>query len=131
MRESEFVLKMMLGGFRALQGVGITVIPDHFYWPVPDMRDLEARTWQDNSLPVGFDLNIEEQVRFVEELGARYRSEWSFPLQPAGSSEYHYNNGLFETVDAEMAYSVVRHFRAFAESLKSEADSVPASWQQL
>jgi len=111
MRESELFLKMMLGGFRALQGVGITVIPNHFYWPVPDMRDLEARTWQDNSLPVGFDLNIEEQVRFVGELGARYRSEWSFPLQPAGSSEYHYNNGLFETVDAEMAYSVVRHFK--------------------
>jgi predicted O-methyltransferase YrrM len=111
MRESEFVLKMMLGSFRALQRVGITVIPNHFYWPVPDMRDLESRAWQDNVLPVGFDLNMEEQVRFVQELSARYRSEWSFPVQAAGPSEYHYNNGLFETVDAEMTYSVVRHFK--------------------
>jgi predicted O-methyltransferase YrrM len=111
MRESEFVLKMMLSGFRALQRVGITVIPNHFYWPVPDIRDLESRAWQDDSLPVGFDLNMEKQVRFVQELSARYQAEWSFPVQAAGATEYHYNNGLFETVDAEMAYNFVRHFK--------------------
>ena len=111
MRESKFALKMMLGGFRALQRMGITVIPNHFYWPVPDMRDLESRTWQDEALPVGFDLNMEKQVRFVQDLSARYQAEWTFPVQAAGPSEYHYNNGLFETVDAEMAYCLVRHFK--------------------
>ena len=111
MRESELVLKMMLGGFRALQRVGVTVIPNHFYWPVPDMRDLESRAWQDDSPPVGLDLNIEKQVKLARELCARYQAEWTFPLRAAGPTEYHYNNGLFETIDAEMAYSFVRYFK--------------------
>ncbi len=110
-RESEVVLKMMLGSFRALQRLGITVIPNHFYWPVPDMRDLESRAWQDNSPAVGLDLRMDNQVRLVQQLSALYQAEWTFPVQAAGSTEYHYNNGLFETVDAEMAYSFVRHFK--------------------
>ena len=111
MRESELVLKMMLKGFRGLQRVGITVIPNHFYWPVPDMRDLEARVWPDNSVPVGFDLNLPKQVEWARQVAARYQPEWSFPIESAGSMEYHYNNGLFETVDAEVAYCFVRHFK--------------------
>lgn len=111
MRESDLALKMMLGGFRALQRVGITVIPNHFYWPVPDMRDLEKRVWPDDSRPVGFELNLPKQVEWARELASRYRPEWSFPVQAASPTEYHYNNGLFETVDAEMAYCAVRYFK--------------------
>lgn len=111
LRESDLVRKMMVGSFRALQNVGITVTPNHFYWPVPDMRDLESRDWQDDSHPVGFDLKLDDQIECVRQMAAQYRSEWSFPDQPAGLTEYHYNNGLFETIDAEMAYSLVRHFK--------------------
>jgi hypothetical protein len=111
LRENEFVSKAMVGTFRALQRAGITVTPNHFYWPVPDVRDLEARPWQTDSIPVGFDLNLEKQVQLVEDFAAQYGSEWSFPAQAGRPTEYHYNNGLFETVDAEMAYSFVRHFK--------------------
>lgn len=111
LRENDLVLRMMVGSFRALQRLGITVTPNHFYWPVPDMRDLESRAWPDNSIPVGFDLNLEKQVDWVRQLTARYQPEWSFPERPTGPTEYHYNNGLFETIDAEMAYSFVRHFK--------------------
>lgn len=111
MRESDLILKLMVGSFRALQRMGITVTPNHFYWPVPDMRDLEAREWPADSIPVGFDLNLEGQVEWVRHLAARYQPEWSFPDGAAGPTEYHYNNGLFETIDAEMAYSFVRHFK--------------------
>jgi hypothetical protein len=111
LRESDFVLKMMVGSFRRLQRVGITVTPNHFYWPVPDMHDLESRTWQDNATPVGFDLNLDSQVEWARQLAGRYQPEWTFPDEPAGHTEYHYNNGLFETIDAEIAYSFVRHFK--------------------
>lgn len=111
LRENRLVLRMMVGSFRALQRLGITVTPNHFYWPVPDMRQLESRAWPGNSIPVGFDLNLERQVDWVRQLAARYQPEWSFPEQAAGPTEYHYNNGLFETIDAEMAYSIVRHFK--------------------
>lgn len=111
LRESDPVLKVMTSSFRALQRLGITVIPNHYYWPVPDLHDLEAREWPDNSNLVGFDLNLEKQLQWVRQLTARYRSEWSFSDRPTGFTEYHYNNGLFEAVDAEMAYSFVRHFK--------------------
>jgi len=104
------VSRAMGGSFRALQRLGITVTPNHFYWPVPDVADLKAREWRTDSLPVGFELNLDKQVSLVRQLIMRYESELSFP-DSAPPGEYHYNNGLFETVDAEMAYCLVRHFK--------------------
>jgi len=108
LRESALVSKMMVSGFRGLQRLGISVTPNHFYWPVPDIHDLESRVWPADSVPVGFDLGLERQVKLAEQLAARYRHEWTFPERAAGPTEYHYNNGLFEAVDAEMAYCIVR-----------------------
>jgi hypothetical protein len=111
LRESEFVSKMMVSSFRALQRSGITVTPNHFYWPVPDINDLESRVWAADTVPVGFDLDLERQVNWVGRLAARYQREWFFSDRAAGATQYHYNNGFFETVDAEMAYSIVRDLR--------------------
>lgn len=111
LRESELVLRTMVGVFRALQRMGITVTPNHFYWPVPDLGDLETRQWGSDVAPVGLELNLERQVELVREMAARYQAEWSFPDRPTTATEYHFNNGLFESVDAEMAYSFVRHFK--------------------
>jgi len=108
LRESALVSKMMVSGFRGLQRLGISVTPNHFYWPVPDIHDLESRVWPADSVPVGFDLGLERQVKLAEQLAARYRHEWTFPERAASPTEYHYNNGLFEAVDAEMAYCIVR-----------------------
>ncbi len=112
LRENEFVSKMMVSSFRTLQRTGITVTPNHFYWPVPDINDLEARAWAADTVPVGFDLGLERQVNWVGQLAARYQHEWSFPdPATADATQYHYHNGLFETVDAEIAYSVVRDLK--------------------
>lgn len=111
LRESELVSRMMVSSFRGLQRLGITVTPNHFYWPVPDIHDLESRAWAADSVPVGFDLCLDRQVKLAGQLAARYGQEWSFPERAAGPTEYHYNNGLFETVDAEMAYCFVRDFK--------------------
>lgn len=51
LRENDLMLRMMVSGFRALQRLGITVTPNHFHWPVRDIRDLESRAWPDNSVP--------------------------------------------------------------------------------
>ncbi len=111
LRENELVSRTMVGSFRALQRMGITVTPNHFYWPVPDVHDLEAREWPMESIPVGFELNLEKQVALARQLTARYESELLFPEQSSTPGEYHYNNGLFEAIDAEMAYCLVRHFK--------------------
>lgn len=111
LRESELVSRALVGSFRALQRLGITVTPNHFYWPVPDVLDLEARKWPMDSAPVGFELNLVKQVILAGQLAAEYRSELPFSKQATTPGEYHYNNGLFEAIDADMAYCLVRHFK--------------------
>jgi hypothetical protein len=111
LRESEPVSKALVKTFRSLQRLGISVVPNHFYWPVPDVLDLETRDWPPESIPVGFDLNLDKQLNLLGQLAAQYQSEWSFPDHATTPAEYHCNNGLFEAIDAEMAYCFVRHFK--------------------
>jgi hypothetical protein len=99
----------MVHSFRALQRLGINVTPNHYYWPIPDVAGLERREWHSGMLPT--DLHLKKQLRLLKKITAAYRSEWSFPEAPSNFGGYHYNNGLFETVDAEMAYSLVRRFK--------------------
>jgi predicted O-methyltransferase YrrM len=61
---------------------------------------------------VGVDLHLERQREFLDGVIARFANECEFPDAPTElSSQYHYNNGLFEAVDAEIAYSMVRWLR--------------------
>ena len=45
LRENEAALALMRNAFRMFQRIGITVSPNHYYWPVPDFRELESRKW--------------------------------------------------------------------------------------
>jgi hypothetical protein len=111
LRESEFCAGLMRGGFRLLQRAGVNVTPCHYYLPIPDVRELERRSWPERAFSVPFDLHLDEQLECLRTMAELYRSEWRFPDRPAGPAEYHYNNGFFETVDAEIAYSFVRRYQ--------------------
>jgi predicted O-methyltransferase YrrM len=112
LRESELLTSLVLGSFRALQRVGINVTPNHFYWPIPDIAELERREWPARMPTVAFDFHFDRQLERLRTMAAEYGPEWSFPEQSTnGSGAYHYNNGFFETVDAEIAYSFVRKFK--------------------
>jgi predicted O-methyltransferase YrrM len=111
LRESDFFTSLMLHSFRLLQRAGINVTPHHYYWPIPDMAELESRAWPECAFSVPFDLRLEPQREFLKTMKERYSQEWSFGDRPVGSAEYHYNNGFFETVDAEIAYSLVREYK--------------------
>ena len=78
---------------------------------MPDLSELERQHWPGGVLNTGLDLGLPRQVRFLEEAVAKYRREWTFPDEKTAERWYHYNNGFFETVDAEMAYCVVRKFK--------------------
>jgi hypothetical protein len=97
--------------FRGLQRIGISVTPNHFYWPIPDIAELECRHWPAKPPLIGVDLRIDKQAELVQEMAARYASEWNFPEYSADPLAYHYSNGFFETVDAEIAYGLVRKFK--------------------
>lgn len=98
--------------FRGLQSLGVSVVPVHFYFCIPDLRRLSPEHWSDNRRSFSFDLQCSEQLRRLSSW-SRYREEWAEFSEP--SDEYysfHLNNGFFETVDAEVAYSIVRERRS-------------------
>jgi predicted O-methyltransferase YrrM len=111
LHENETALALMRSAFRMLQRVGITVSPNHYYWPVPDFRELEARKWPAEDEPFGVDLGFERQLNFLENVVSQYQAEWETDSSPFFSVSYNYNNGFFETVDAEIAYCLVRHYK--------------------
>ena len=111
LHENETALAFLRNAFRMLQRIGISVSPNHYYWPVPDFRELEVRTWPSDDEPVGVDLGFQRQLHFLETVVLRYRPEWESDKAPLFSIGYKYNNGFFEAVDAEVAYSLVRHYK--------------------
>jgi len=101
---------VIVSAFKTMQKIGINVTPNHFYWPIPDLAKLEKRQWPEKAMPVGVDLRMPAQLNLLQNFADKYESEWTFPDHPVDGMAYHYNNGLFETVDAEIAHSMVRYF---------------------
>jgi len=111
LRDNEAALALMRNTFRILQRAGISVSPNHFYWPVPDFRELEARQWPAEVDPVGVDLAYDRQLDFLQNVVPQYQSEWASDSAPFFRVGYEYNNGFFETIDAEIAYSMMRCYK--------------------
>jgi hypothetical protein len=107
-----WIRQLFAAGFRYIQRVGLNLTPNHFYWPIPDFRRLEERDWQALSKLMGVRLGFPAQLRRMREFVTRYRSELNFPAGDTSDyAEFHLNNGFFETVDAEIAHCMVRHWK--------------------
>ena len=112
LHDNETALAFMRNTFRMLQRVGITVSPNHYYWPVPDFRELESRKWPaSEEEPCGLDLAFERQLDFLRTVVPQYQAEWQSESAPLFGVSYNYGNGFFEAVDAEIAYCLVRHHK--------------------
>jgi hypothetical protein len=105
-----FTFPLLARAFRALQSAGVNVTPNHFYWPVPDLAQLEKREWRIYSPPPACKFNLRKQMALARELASGYGDECCFS-DDASDGEYHYGNGYFEAVDAEVTYSMVRCFK--------------------
>lgn len=111
LHDNETAFAVMRNAFRMFQRIGLTVSPNHFYWPVPDFRELENRAWPTESDTPGVDLALDRQLDFLQAVVPQYQAEWASPSAPFFCAGYSYNNGYFEAVDAEIAYCMVRHFK--------------------
>ncbi|HEY9785397.1 MAG TPA: class I SAM-dependent methyltransferase [Candidatus Obscuribacterales bacterium] len=103
-------LQLAERSFSFWQSLGLHVVPNHFYQPIPDTRFLDNRLWQKESELVGIDMREKQQLELLERFAKRYRSEYeALPRQPNGVPyQFYFGNGAFETVDAEMLYCFVR-----------------------
>jgi len=92
---------------------GFLPVPVHFYSPIPDIRDLEARkVWDMRSDMPGIDFRAEAQVKMLTELGVLYGAECRWPLDASGNpSEFFVRNPSFSYGCAAAAHSMIRHFR--------------------
>ena len=99
--------------FPFFQRIGLTVIPNHYYHPVPDVARLPPDIWTRASEMVGVDMNLEAQKALAHEFATRYRTEYeALPRSPQPDRyQYYLNNSGFCPVDATVLYSMVRHFK--------------------
>ncbi len=94
---------------------GVHITPNHFYFPIPDTRKLEQKLWENHSDMVGISMNEDAQLSLLSEFYSRYKDEYdSFPLtedERESIFQYYVNNKKFESVDGEVLYCMVRHFK--------------------
>jgi Methyltransferase domain len=110
LKGNAFLFPAAVRGFRALQKLGINLTPNHFYWPVPDVTELERREWPIYAAPPGCNFKMRQQVELATHFASRYLPELEWSSEQKGDG-YHYHNGYFECVDAEIAYCMVRHWK--------------------
>ena len=99
--------------FSFWQALGFHIVPNHFYQPVPDTRSLKESLWTQKSELIGINLNEERQIEFLSELSAAYKVEYdSFPTHKTDTPwEYYVDNDFFPSVDSEILYCMIRHFK--------------------
>ena len=104
--------RLLRAAFPLWERLGVHVTPVHFYEPVPDTRSLPETLWSCRSELPGIDMNDEGQRRLLSRF-VTFKDEYdAFPVRPTSDpSQYHLDNGLFESVDAEVLYAMVRSFR--------------------
>ena len=96
--------------FKAVQGsLGVSVTPSHFYFPVPKLKSFRSKDWSACRPCAALDFRFDEQIERLRCEILPYAPEWTSPENDAGDRhQFHFNNGFFERVDAEVAYSLVR-----------------------
>lgn len=103
--------------FKIWEKLGFYVIPKHYYYPIPETKDLllrENKIWKNSEL-IGIDMNEKTQLRFLKEIFPKYKKEYvSFPKnknQRESESEFYFGSGGIAEVDAEVLYCMIRHFK--------------------
>lgn len=92
---------------------GFHVTPVHFYQPIPNTRTLPETLWNRPSELVGIDMNDSVQLDFLRKHFPKFRDEYEqFPTKATEKPDpFYLNNGLFDGMDALVAYCVVRQFQ--------------------
>ncbi len=99
--------------FGLWERLGIHIVPNHFYQPIPDVGHLDDRLWETPSALIGIDKGEQSQVALLSRLQEGYKSEYDqFPASKTDIPyEYFVNNGGFESVDGEILYCIIRYFK--------------------
>lgn len=102
-----------IGAFRLLQQFGVHVTPNHFFEPIPDTSNIPRDYWDRPSNLVGIDLNQAVQLSLLEHFRTKYKAEFDQFVDSSSSSPtgFSLSNRSFGSVDAEILYCMIRHFK--------------------
>lgn len=91
---------------------GWHITPVHYYQPIPDSRELSAALWSTYSSMSGVDLNERFQMELLHTFESLFRSEYNcFPPSSDDPLRFHFDQASFCSVDAEILYCMIRHFK--------------------
>jgi len=91
---------------------GFHVTPARFNQPIPDTQSLPETLWSRPSELVGIQMNDAGQLNLLRSFST-FRDEYQhFPTgKPQEHNQFYLGNGLFDGVDALVAYCMIRHFQ--------------------
>jgi len=99
--------------FRLWEGLGFYIVPNHYYWPIPDVRCFNEQFWDKPSELVGIEMNEQAQIALLSRFQESFKQEYDlFPTNKSKQPyDYFVNNGAFQSVDGEILYCIIRHFK--------------------
>ena len=99
--------------FPLWESKGYHITPVHFYEPIPDTRELKVDLWEKKSELIGVDLNEDTQLSLLQTFVSQFKEEYDRLPQNKTLIPYHFSfdNETFTLVDAEILYSMIRHFK--------------------
>ena len=108
-----FVSLILNKSFGLWERLGIHIVPNHFYQPIPDVRSLNDQLWDIPSALVGIDMDVQSQISLLSQFCDSFKHEFDlFPTSKTSRpDEYFVNNGGFESVDGEVLYCFIRNFK--------------------
>jgi len=92
---------------------GFHVMPTCFTEPIPDTTKLKDDLWSKHSEMVGIDINERGSLNLLRLFSSSYKNEYDALSKTKTSIPYEFYvfNGVFETVDAEIMWCMIRHLK--------------------
>lgn len=97
--------------FESAQRLGLHVTPNSFFSPVPDTRCLPEELWVGERVLPGIDLRAAAQVELLGRAAGYAAEVEALSDQHGGPLGYCLENPKFGTIDAHIAYALVREHR--------------------
>jgi predicted O-methyltransferase YrrM len=93
------------------EALGLSILPSHFYSPVPNTRELRRnlKRWNAASALVGVDMNLPAQLAWLKEL-ERYKPEIATLPEYSTTAQMGLGEG-YAVVDAHVLYATLRHVK--------------------
>lgn len=104
------------GDLKYWQENGFSIIPNHYYSPIPDLTTLNSNVFTRESRLPGIKMQIGEQIDFLEKL-SRYGNELRIitdidrNVNGQKDPRFYFGNMAFDYLDACVYYSIIRYLK--------------------